>query len=108
MDSDPDIRFTRTPDFRVEWIDDKASRLVSVLGEVDLASVGGLRAALECEQPRLVVDLRHVTFMDLSGLGCLIEAVGKHKVVALVTSPMVDRLLELTATSQLFEINKGV
>ncbi|MEX0946486.1 MAG: STAS domain-containing protein [Acidimicrobiia bacterium] len=96
-----------TPDFRVEWIDDVTSRLVSVFGEVDLASVGGLRAALECEQPRLVMDLRHVTFMDLSGLECLIEAVGKHKVV-LVTSPMVDRLLELTATGQLFEINKGV
>ncbi len=104
MDAGPDPRLRITPDFRVEWVDDEASRLIGVFGEVDLATAASLRAALDCQQPRVVVDLRHVTFMDLSGLGCLIEAVGRQKVVALLTSPRVNRLLDLTATRHLFEI----
>lgn len=105
MEAGPNAHLNKTPDFRVEWVDDEASRLVGVFGEVDLATSAILRAALDCQQPRVVVDLRHVTFMDLSGLGCLIEAVGRQKVVALLTSPRIDRLLDLTATRHLFEIS---
>lgn len=92
------------PELRVEWRDENNSRFVWVFGEVDLASAGDLRAALDCEQPLLVVDLTNVTFMDLAGLKCLVDAAEKHEVVALITSPRVDRLLELTATRHLFEI----
>jgi anti-anti-sigma factor len=103
--SDSTFSLNKTPDFRLEWVDAETSRSVWVAGEVDLATVVSLRGALDCQQPRLIVDLSHVTFMDLSGLGCLLEAVTRGKVVALHTSPRVDRLLQLTATRHLFEVN---
>jgi anti-anti-sigma factor len=91
-------------DLRIEWNDEDASRSVWVSGEIDLATADQLRKALECPQPRLEVDLTNVTFMDLTGLRCLIEAAEAHEEVALVASPRVDRLIELTATSHLFEM----
>jgi anti-anti-sigma factor len=99
--------FPMTYEFRVEWRDEDRSRLVWVSGEVDLASVGDLRESLDCDQPRLLVDLRRVTFIDMSGLRCLVDAAGVHEAVALITSPRVDRLLELTATGHLFEIERA-
>jgi anti-anti-sigma factor len=90
-------------ELRIEWRDEAASRSVWVYGEVDLATVDGLRKSLECPQPRLEVDLSNVTFMDLTGLRCLIEAAGEHQEVVLVPSPKVDRLIDLTATRHLFE-----
>ena len=93
-----------THEFRVEWRDDDGSRLVSVSGEVDLTSASDLRDALESGLPRLVVDLSNVTFIDMSGLRCLVDAAGVHEAVALITSPRVARLLDLTATAHLFEI----
>jgi anti-anti-sigma factor len=91
-------------DLRVEWRDEDAARSVWVSGEIDLATADQLRKALECPQPRLEVDLSNVTFMDLTGLRCLIDAAEAHEEVALVPSPRVDRLIELTATSHLFEM----
>jgi hypothetical protein len=42
--------------------------------------------------------------MDLTGLRCLIEAAETHEAVALVSSPRVDRLIDLTETGHLFDI----
>lgn len=89
--------------FRVEWRDEEASRFIWVFGEVDYATVGRFRGALQSEHPRLVVDLSQVTFMDLGGLECLLEAADRTEAVVLITSPRVDRLLELTDTRHLFE-----
>jgi anti-anti-sigma factor len=93
-----------TDALRVEWRDEEAARSVWVFGEVDLATVGELRRGLECDKPRLNVDLSNVTFMDLTGLRCLIEAAEAHEAVALVSSPRVDRLIDLTETGHLFDI----
>jgi anti-anti-sigma factor len=91
-------------ELRVEWRDEDASRTVWVSGEVDLATVDELRAALECPQPRLEVDLSNVTFIDLTGLRCLIDASEAHEEVALIASARVSRLIDLTATSHLFQM----
>jgi anti-sigma B factor antagonist len=52
--------------------------LLTVSGEVDLASCSGLRAALEAaadsDAPEIWLDLTHVEFMDSTGLTLLIEA----------------------------------
>lgn len=90
------------PSLRVEWRDEEDRRSVWVFGEVDIATAEELRQALRCEQRRLVVDLSNVTFMDLAGLQCLATAAERHD-VALITSPRVDRLMELTGTDHLFE-----
>lgn len=89
--------------FRVEWREETDSRTVWLFGEIDLASVSALQEALECEQPRLEVDLSNVTFMDLSGLTCLLDAAKSHTVALVATTPRVDRLLELTDANSMFD-----
>lgn len=93
--------------FSVEWRDEEGQRSVWVSGEIDIASEDELRESLDCDQPRLVVDLRRVSFIDMSGLRCLVDAAGKHETVALFTSPRVDRLLALTVTGHLFQIERA-
>ena len=92
------------PAFRVEWRDNETSRSVWAFGEADLVAAGSLREALECHHRSLEVDLSGVTFMDLAALNVLIEAAARHDEVSLVTSPRVDRLLDLTETRYLFEM----
>ncbi|MFG2373113.1 STAS domain-containing protein [Streptomyces sp. NPDC048504] len=49
--------------------------VVTVAGEIDHETGGSLREALDLPDgvaPRVVVDLRHVTFMDSSGINVLI------------------------------------
>lgn len=91
------------PPFHVEWTDEGARREVRVSGEIDIATVEDFRTALECEQPRLMVDLSNVAFMDLAGLDCLLDAAERRDSVSLITSRKVDRLLELTATGHVFD-----
>ena len=56
--------------------------IVAPRGELDLASAGRLRSALESLRNagwRFVdVDLRRVEFMDASGLGVLVQAHGEY------------------------------
>ncbi|MEV6837172.1 STAS domain-containing protein [Streptomyces sp. NPDC051133] len=52
-------------------------RVLTVAGEVDHDTGGRLRQALEVPEtgcPRIVVDLRQVTFMDSSGINILLIA----------------------------------
>lgn len=90
------------PPFRVEWRDEEAFRTVWVFGDVDLSGVETLREALDCDQPRLEVDLSEVSFMDLSGLRCLIEAAQTCDVAIVASSPRADRLMELSDTAHHF------
>ena len=103
----PTDRCPMTDAFSVEWRDEAGQRSVWVSGEIDIASENALRESLDCDQPTLVVDLRRVSFIDMRGLRCLVDAAGKHETVALLTSPRVDRLLVLTATSPLFQIEQA-
>ncbi|MCZ9355365.1 STAS domain-containing protein [Streptomyces mutabilis] len=57
-------------------------RVVSLAGEIDHDSGDTLRRALDVSdtpRPRIVVDLRQVTFMDSSGINILIAA---HRAVS--------------------------
>jgi len=82
-------------------------------GELDL--VGGplledaLREAEFASEP-IAIDLSEVTFVDSSGLRCLIAASqraaargGRVRLVAPTT--VVTRLLEITATASMFDID---
>ncbi|MFL1381988.1 STAS domain-containing protein [Nocardiopsis protaetiae] len=88
--------------------------VVPVDGEIDLATVPGLRARLaaaareeRCEC--LVVDLAGVGFLDASGVGALVAA---HRILAargarLVLArprPAVARVLEILGMDRAFEI----
>ncbi|MET8957515.1 STAS domain-containing protein [Streptomyces sp. NPDC004129] len=52
--------------------------VVTAAGEIDHANTGALIQALALDglgdRPRVVVDMRHVTFMDSSGINALIAA----------------------------------
>jgi anti-anti-sigma factor len=79
--------------------------VVSVLGEVDLASAEKLRAVLgvpEAQAATVVLDLRGVTFIDSSGLSVIVaehqraQAEQRRLVVAVEGAAMVERLFDLT------------
>ncbi|WP_436889400.1 STAS domain-containing protein [Nocardiopsis dassonvillei] len=88
--------------------------VVSVEGEVDLATVPGLRARLAvatrdeaCEC--LVVDLAGVGFLDASGVGALVAArramtARGGRLVLARPRPVVSRVLGILGLDRVFEI----
>lgn len=94
--------------FHAERIDaDTGSWLVTISGEVDLASHRALSdvvdEALRAEPSRLVFDLSGIRFIDSSGLGVLIGAVNKVPLVQVRTaSEIARRVIELSGLSELF------
>lgn len=88
--------------------------VVRCAGEVDLATVGALRSTLQELQvggpTRLVLVLDDVTFMDSLGLGALIGAYKRAKVlqgsmVLVCTSPPVLNVLRATSLDRVFRIH---
>jgi len=81
------------------WIElDEASACVVVHGELDLAAVQELRAALRraVHDGRVVVDLRLTTFMDSSAAEVLLDLVDEGTIPTLRgPTPIVNRVLRL-------------
>ena len=77
--------------------------VVAPAGEIDVATVDGVRARLrEGEEGAgtVVLDLRRVTFMDTSGLQLVFEqqqraAQGAYEFVVVRGSPRLQRLFEI-------------
>lgn len=65
----------RAPDLSVDVFQSGRTTVVTVAGELDLASVGLVEQALPEIRPgaRLVLDLRPLTFMDSTGLRLLMQ-----------------------------------
>jgi len=64
-------------DFSVDVSSEDSKEVVAVTGEIDLATVDVLRAQLTSalqRAPKVVLDLRDVSFMDTQGLAAVIEA----------------------------------
>jgi anti-sigma B factor antagonist len=87
------------------------------VGEVDIYTVGGLRAALaeclETGQLQIVVDLAGVTFMDSSGLGVLAGGLKKVRPAGgslwlVGPSRMLRRMLESTGLSKVVDVYDSV
>ena len=87
--------------------------VVSVLGEVDLATVPALEQTLLCAAEdgtaEVIVDLTGCTFLDSRGLGALLATRGRlersNRRLALVMShPSVIRIFQITQFDALFEI----
>jgi stage II sporulation protein AA (anti-sigma F factor antagonist) len=79
--------------------------VLSVRGEIDIASVGTLRSAMaqtfESGLRDVWVDLSEVTFMDSSGLNALVEADqafagGNRQLTVICPTGPVRRAIELT------------
>jgi anti-sigma B factor antagonist len=92
---------------------DDGSAVVTVRGEIDVASAPQLRGHLHhvCVEgaPRVAVDLRDVTFLDSSALGVLVGALrrcreNKTEFQLLVTSPRLLKIFEITGLTSVFDI----
>jgi anti-sigma B factor antagonist len=87
--------------------------VVRCAGEIDIATVGALRIRLQDAQvdgaSRLVVVLDDVTFLDSLGLGALIGAHKRARVLrgaftVVCTSRPVLRIFEATAMHRVFRV----
>ena len=71
-------RHDRTAELRVDVQPEPRGARVCPRGEIDLATVGSVRRAIDevvaAGRERVVVDLRDVTFMDSTGLHLCLEA----------------------------------
>ena len=89
--------------------DETGECVLHVSGEVDLANAGLLRQAIEAflasAPPRLVVDVRDLTFMDSSGLAVLLQAAAKvAQVVVRHPRSMIRRLIETTGVTSILQM----
>lgn len=91
--------------------------LVAIEGDVDFTRTPELRTALiqllEDEQPRLVVDLAGVGYMDSSGVATLVEALQiqrkrEHKMVLCNLQDKVRSIFEIARLNMVFTIVNDV
>jgi anti-sigma B factor antagonist len=89
--------------------------VVTVRGEIDVASAPELRSCLHelatADTPAVTVDLRAVTFMDSSALGVLVGALRRSRenetVFRLVIdSPRLLKIFEITGLTSVFDISE--
>jgi anti-sigma B factor antagonist len=86
---------------------------IAVQGDLDISTVADLKSiiadALGPAPERVVVDLRAVTFIDSSGLRCLIEAKARAEIdrldlEVLRPPPPIDRTFELCGLDEIFPV----
>ena len=98
--------------FSVQVLRDRSEASLTLLGELDLASVDELertaRALRRAGAERLVVDLRRLEFLDSSGLGSLLTLRNDakragHTLKLVPGSYEVQRIFDLSGTRGLFD-----
>ena len=99
--------------FRLEVTSDDQTTLVTIAGELDLASSPALDEELQRLASdgggRVVIDLRELDFMDSTGLSTLVRAHGRleqagRPLGVVRGTPQVQRLLELTGVADRLEL----
>ena len=90
---------------------DTGETMVTVIGEIDLATAPEVQKAVSRLRARVVLDLRKVEFMDSTGIRVLLQK--KKRLVAagsdlrlLINNPTIRRLVELTGIDDLFQIDE--
>ena len=85
--------------------------VVVASGEIDLATSPELRSALtDHEAPKLILDLRKVTFIDSSGLGVIVgqqkrsQEDGHTFSVAVEGASAVQRILDLSGLVKILDV----
>jgi len=87
--------------------------VVRVQGELDLACVDDLEAALASEKRDLVVDLTECTFLDSSAIRTLLEAAAEvesagGRIAVVVSEPGVRRTLEIAGLNERIAIHASL
>jgi anti-anti-sigma factor len=89
---------------RFEPVDEAGESVLRISGEIDLSNAEGLKQAIDAYlatgPPRLVLDVRELTFMDSSGLAVMLRAATKVAAVV-VRHPRnsIRRLIETTGVT---------
>jgi anti-sigma B factor antagonist len=88
---------------------------VSLIGELDLAAAPqlddlALAALLTDQGARVTIDLRHLTFLDASGLRALVSLKARLATVGayvelLAGPPKIQRLFEITGLAEYFSFS---
>jgi anti-sigma B factor antagonist len=110
VDEEPVVEQT----FRISETTVEGYSVVSVVGELDVATAPEMRSRLEesidaSKLPAVVADLLGVTFIDSTALGVLIGALkrsqaagGEFRIVA--AEPRILKVFEITGLTELFSI----
>ncbi len=90
--------------------DDAGIALVSIKGELDLASVPGVELELEpvmaASPDRLAFDLSKVTFMDSSGIAMLLRAAERVPTIEVrEPSPSVQLIIRATGLADVLQVD---
>jgi anti-anti-sigma factor len=86
--------------------------MVTVIGEIDLATTPQVQKAVARYKSRVVLDLRKVEFIDSTGIRMLIQE--KKRLVAagsdlrLLVNPTVRRLVELTGVDEILQMDESL
>ncbi len=106
-----------TDDVRITQEQVNGAAVVTVEGEIDVASAPELRTNLHelCTEDAstVAVDLRAVTFLDSSALGVLVGALRRcrenHTEFRLIiNSPRLLKIFEITGLTSVFDISETV
>jgi anti-anti-sigma factor len=85
--------------FRLVVSEHAAGTVVAPQGELDLTTARDLEAVLATQSGQVVVDLRKLSFIDLTGLRVLLEADARSRQdgmnLRFISGPVVRRLFEL-------------
>lgn len=93
--------------------EDAGSVVLAVRGEVDLYTAPQLRARLEeavrAPEPRVIVDLEALDFIDSTGLGVMVSAVKQARaaggdIILRKPGPSTRKILEIAGLTELFSI----
>ncbi|HVF19605.1 MAG TPA: STAS domain-containing protein [Mycobacteriales bacterium] len=105
MPLDPEL------DFELSVLDDADRTVISIAGELDVATTPALQAAIAAAVERalpIVLDASAVSFMDSTGLAGMLamrnDGASDLRLVLQRPSPAVRRILELTGIDGIFEI----
>jgi anti-sigma B factor antagonist len=101
---------------RIERDERGAWSVVSVSGEVDLATSPELRDALNAAleaSTQVVIDLSQVSFLDSTGLGVLVQAHQRAEAEGaslrlVVTESSVRRVIDVTGLSRVFSLHDSL
>ena len=99
--------------FRVETRPDRERVLVELHGELDLATVGELRTAVDdlalCGFDAIVIDLRPATFLDSAGLHFLIAQADRTDArITVIDGPdVVSRVFDLAGVRELVAFERA-
>ena len=96
-----------SPEFSITARDVRGVHIVSLHGELDLASADGVADAIvEVAGSTVVVDLSDLTFMDSSGIGALVVArnrglsEGMGRLVVTRPTPIVRKAMEIVGLGE--------